>query len=164
MLRQLKRRDNAVIQANRVCVYAFNPFGGDCENSAQTLMQKAQLPFTPVEVSEAGVTGAIEAQKKDRRRVLWLGQGPGEHMSVENTARNDFEGHAIESTGPGSVTNPVRVCVNGLSQSNDAGNYYCNKALWTMIRNGVDGVFVHVPKKWNPLHVYVLHELMMEIS
>jgi hypothetical protein len=159
MLRQLLDRKTAVTQANSVSVYAFDPFGGSLVNSAQTLMHKAQLPFTPVEVGLEGVRNAIREQVRDKRRVLWLGQG-NDTMVVENVAHNDFEGKPIASGAGSSLTNPLQLIVPGLTQGIDAGNYYCNMALWEMLRNGVEGVFVHVPRKVQSDDITTLHKII----
>ena len=167
MLSRLKKgaeREKALTQVNRVCVYAFDPFGGSLVNSAQTLMQKAQLPFMAVEVSDAGVRDAIASQISDKRRVLWLGQGNSENMTIENTAHNVFEGKVMDKEKPKAVSNPLRLCIPNLSQGSHAGDFYCNKALWEMLQNGVHGVFVHVPAKIEPSHCAVLHEILRALA
>lgn len=126
---------------------AFEPFNNRDVNKALEAAQKSGYHYQGVAVSHEGVRQAVERIKTSKKPTVWMGEFDGKSLTIENTARNDFEGNPIDKHGPRVINNPTLRVIPKLAQSKNAGNYYCNMALYQMLKNNVKGVFIHVPRK-----------------
>jgi len=84
--------------------------------------------------------------------VLWLGETDqsSNQLIMETQAKNDLFGQLIDPKGPATLkTRYFNMFLNTpVVLSTNAGNHYCNRALYEMLR--IDPpklcVFVHVPR------------------
>jgi hypothetical protein len=140
---------------NKVLVLAYGAFDGRPRNTSYDFAVSVfgKDGVVEVDVDEAGFESAMRAIESFSGNVLWLGEsdGKGDRLIFETKGRNLFLGRPI--CGDGCFPELLFRRRNEFSGcpvvfSRDAGDHFCNRALYEMLRRFSDRVcaFVHVPR------------------
>ena len=151
----------------RVLVTGFEPFGEQPVNPSQLVAEAFDGVVLPVSYARAGDELRRAIEERDPDLVVCFGLAADRTViTVERYAHNldeasttDNDGAAgsgspIDATGPLALasTLPVDAIVATLQAeqipaevSRDAGGYLCNHVLYTLLRSGARGGFVHLP-------------------
>lgn len=142
---------------NKVMVLAYAPFEGRKRNASYDLAVSVfgVDGVRRVEVDDASFLQALQEVKEFDGPVMWLGEtdGRGDRLVLETVARNNLLGKAIDPQGPGVLrARYYSLFLNTpVTMSCNAGDHYCNRALYEMLRIRPPRlcVFLHVPREGN---------------
>lgn len=137
-----------------VSLIAFEPFQGRRRNKAadvgRVVAGMRGIPIVYVPVTRAGVAEGVSFARAQPGAVLWLGEYDGSDIVLELRARNNLEGSPLTPDMPlnAAVDSSRRLVPERLAAySLDAGDYYCNAALFELVRGGLShrAAFLHIP-------------------
>ena len=136
-------------------VLAYGAFEGRPRNASYDFAVRVFGKDGVVEVSvdEAGFRQAMNAISAFKGNVLWLGEtdAKGDRLVFETRGKNHFLGKPIcGKECPQELVFRRRNDFSGCPVvfSRDAGEHFCNRALYEMLRRFSDRVcvFLHVPR------------------
>lgn len=151
----------------RVLVTGFEPFGGHEANPSQLVAEALDGVVLPVSYDRAAAELRRAIEEREPELVVCFGLAADRTaVTIERYAHNFDEasttdndgsagsGSAIDADGPLALasTLPVDDIVAALRAeeipaevSRDAGGYLCNHVMYSLLRGGAEGGFVHLP-------------------